>query len=117
MNVDLQQVGADVLKGIRRVLRWIELDLDLGDLPVDFTNKFTADGMQFDRGLATEGFDLPRLEQEGVILIRERLDGLCQLLQSVFGQSRMTPSAGLIEWAAASNQNTSQQPVDVPMRG
>ena len=35
------------------------------------------------------------LEQEGVVFIRECLNGFSQLLQSVFGQSRMTPSAGL----------------------
>lgn len=117
MNVDLQQVGPNVSKGIRRVFRWIELELNPRELPVDLANKFSADGMQLHRGLAPEGFDLLGLKQEGVILIRERLDGLSQLLQSVFWQSRMTPSAGLVQRAASSNQNTSQQPVDVPMRG
>jgi hypothetical protein len=117
MNVDLQQVGADIAKGIRRVFRGIELELKPGKLPVDSVNKFAANGMQLYRGVATEGFDLLGLEEKRVIFIRERLDGFSQLLQSVFWQSRMTPSAGMVQSAASSNQNTSQEPVDVPMSG
>jgi hypothetical protein len=52
--------------------------------------------MQIDRSVPAKGFDLLRLEQKGVILIRECLYGLGQFLQSVFCQSRMTPSAGLV---------------------
>ena len=117
MNVDLQQVGAHIVKGIRRVFRGIELELKPGKLPVDSVNKFAANGMQQYRGVATEGFDLLGLEEKRVIFIRERFDGFGQLLQSVFWQSRMTPSAGLVESAACPNQNTSQNPVDVSMRG
>jgi len=96
MNVDLQQVGPHVSKGIRRVFGWIELELNPGEPPVDPADEFTADGVQLYGSVAAKGLDLLGLEQEGVVFVRERLDGFSQLLQSVFWQSRMAPSAGLV---------------------
>jgi len=87
-----------------------------GKPAVDPADEFAANRVKLYRGLPPKGFDFLGLEQKSVVFIRQGLDGFSQLLQSVFWQSWMTPSAGLVQRAASSNQNTSQEPVDGSMR-
>jgi hypothetical protein len=72
------------------------LELNPGEPPVDSADEFPTDGVQLYGSVAPKGLDLLGLEQEGVVFVRECLDGFSQLLQSVFWQSRMAPSGGLV---------------------
>ena len=82
MDVDLEEVGAILLKRVRTEGRRIERHGGIREQRVEGPHQLRAHCVQFSRGVPANAADSPGVSQDVLVLLGKRFDALGQPLHS-----------------------------------